>query len=193
MIEKLSYIYQESKYEIGIILDAFKNFINLKQRDDENLSSYLERFRAAADNLKTQLGGEIILTKYITTMDNYDETNKTTFIKTAYEEFKAYTFLVNSDNTKYGSLIKNLAQQQSLKNTQYPKTVTAASEVLLEHKWDDKYQEVKKKRKDNEKKKDEYNSTATTVSSNEDIKISFAQLENACYCCGKKGHSSNKC
>uniref|UniRef100_UPI00352359D8 hypothetical protein n=1 Tax=Salmonella enterica TaxID=28901 RepID=UPI00352359D8 len=55
------------------------------------------------------------------------------------EEYLAYTFIINSDNNKYGSLIKSLAQQQSLKNTQYPKTLTAASEVLMEHQWDEKY------------------------------------------------------
>ena len=42
VIEGLSYNYQESKYEIAIILDAIKTFINLKQKEDENLTSYLE-------------------------------------------------------------------------------------------------------------------------------------------------------
>ena len=27
----------------------------------------------------------------------------------------------------------------------------------------------------------------------EEMELSFAQLENACYGCGKKGHTSNKC
>ena len=31
------------------------------------------------------------------------------------------------------------------------------------------------------------------MNTREELELSFAQLENACYCCGKKGHSSNKC
>ena len=37
--------------------------------------------------------------------------------------------------------------------------------------------------------------TVSTVSStmNNELELSFAQLEKVCCCCGKKGHSSNKC
>ena len=194
-IEALSYNYQESRYEIAIIADAIRNFINIKQKDDENLSSYLERFTAASNNLIAQKGSEIILTKYMETMNGYDEDNPKPFMKKAYEEYMAYTFLINSFQNKYGSLIKNLAQQQSLKNTQYPKSLTAASEVLLEHQWDAKYMEQKKIQRDKDKKSKEqdHDTTSTTTSSTEDLELSFAQLESACYCCGKKGHSSNKC
>ena len=135
-IESLSYNYQESKYEIAIVYDAIRTFINLKQREDENLTSYLERFKAAAENMKTQLGSEIKLTKYTTQMDGYDSGEHEKYSKKAFEEMKAYAFIANSDSTKYGTIIKGLARQQSLKNTQYPKTLTAASEVLMEHTWD---------------------------------------------------------
>ena len=194
-VESLSYNYQESKYEIAIIADAIRIFVNLRQKEDESLSSYLESFQAASNNMLAQKGSEIILTKYMETMQGYDPDNQQPFIKKAYEEYLAYTFLVNSDSSKYGSLIKNLAQQQSLKNTQYPKSLTAASEVLLEHQWDSKYYENKKSRKDKEKKaREQDNETASAVTNTtEELELSFAQLENACYCCGKKGYSSNKC
>ena len=136
-----------------------------------------------------QKGTEFILTKYMATLDNYDTTNTKPAMKKAYDEYLAYTFIMNSDHNKYGSLIRNLAQQQSLKNTQYPKTLTSASEVLMEHRWDAKYLEVKRKR---DKKRDQDDDTTTTSSPGE-LELSFAQLENACYCCGKKGHNSTKC
>ena len=186
-IEGLSYNYQESKYEIAIIFDAIKTFTTIKQKDEENLTTYMDRFKAASNNMKTQIGGEIILTKYIKTMENYDASKEATFIKLAFEELKAYAFIANSDSNKYGSLIKNLAQQQSLKNTQYPKTLTAAAEVLMEHHWDQEYFDAKKKRKEQQQNDNENNSN------NNEMELSFAQLENACYCCGKKGHSSNYC
>ena len=194
-IEALSYNYQESKYEIAIVADAIRNFVTLKQKDDESLTNYMDRFKAASDNMIAQKGNEFVLTKYMQTLDNYDSNNPTKAMKRAYEEYLAYTFIINSDNNKYGSLIKNLAQQQSLKNTQYPKTLTAASEVLMEHKWDEKYYEAKKKR-DNNNRRDRGNDDSTissTTSTSNEMELSFAQLENACYCCGKKGHNSNQC
>ena len=189
-VESLSYNYQESKYEMGIILDSIRTFINLKQKDDENLTNYLERFKAATENMKTQLGGELILTKYVESMDDYTKSNEIQCIKKAFEELKAYTFIANSDQNKYGTLVKNLAQQQALKNTQYPKTLTAASEVLMEHQWDQKYFDSKQKRREQQRNRSNNESNETNK---EELELSFAQLENACYCCGKKGHSSNKC
>ena len=67
-VEALSYNYQESKYEIAIIADAIRTFVNLRQKEEENLSSYLERFQAASNNMIAQKGSEIILTKYMETM-----------------------------------------------------------------------------------------------------------------------------
>ena len=196
-IEGLSYNYQESKYPIEIIFDALKNFINLKQKDDEDLTSYLDRFKAANNNLKTQLGEEIILTNYIKTLDDYDEndlSNLPTLKKESYEELKAYVFLANSDRNKYNTLIKNLAQQQSLKNSQYPKTLKAATEALQNHPWDPKYHEEKKKHK-NQSRHDNENNNNNNININgqPEVELSFAQLQNACYCCGKKGHGSDKC
>jgi hypothetical protein len=41
----------------------------------------------------------------------------------AFEQFLAYAYLENSDKAKYGSLLNNLRQQQSLKHDQYPKFI----------------------------------------------------------------------
>ena len=192
-IEALSYNYQDTKYEVAIIFDAIKTFINLRQNEEEHLTSYLERFNAAADNVITQLGNEITMSKYIKTMDGYNQENEKTYTKQAFEELKAFAFLSNSDNTKYGTIIKALAQQQSLKNSQYPKTVTAASQVLMEHTWDQKYHDEKKRKNEQQTNSDNTNQNNNSNRLPEELELSFAQLQNACYCCGKKGHSANKC
>ena len=49
------------------------------------------------------------------------------------ERLAAYVYLVNSDQNKYGSVIKNLNSQKSLKNDKFPKTVTDAHNVLINH------------------------------------------------------------
>ena len=51
----------------------------------------------------------------------------------------------NVDQNWYGSLMKNLSQQYSLDNNQYPKTITVATDVLSNHKLDQKYFDNKKK------------------------------------------------
>ena len=71
--------------------------------------------------------------------------------------------------------------------TQLPDSVIV-SEVLMEHTWDATYQENKRKKKEQSNKDKE-----SKEDKKEELELSFAQLENACYVCGKKGHTSNRC
>ena len=70
----------------------------------------------------------------------------------AFEQFLAFTYLVNSDKNKYGSLLNNLKQQQSLKHDQYPKTVSDALNVLNNHKLDNIGKNTMKKQKKTKRK-----------------------------------------
>jgi len=131
--------YQEYRYEMAIILDALTTCLNLKQRENESLIDYTKRFKTARDVLLSHLGGPIILTKYVETMDEYDENDQVKIEKcanAAFAQLMAYTYLTHSDQTKYGSLIKGLQTQQSLENNQYPVTVTEANNILSNHKFD---------------------------------------------------------
>ena len=60
----------------------------------------------------------------------------------------AFLLLRGSDQNKYGSMIKGLAQQFSLGNDQYPKTIIAATDVLSTHKIDQKYFDNQKKERE---------------------------------------------
>ena len=62
--------YQEHRYEMSIITDALKTFINLKQRDGETLQDYTRRFKTSKDVLESHIGGPIILPKYVQSMKN---------------------------------------------------------------------------------------------------------------------------
>jgi len=57
--------YQESQYEMSIILDAVKNMINIKQRENETLQEYTKRFKTSLDVMESHIGGPIEFTKYI--------------------------------------------------------------------------------------------------------------------------------
>ena len=49
----------------------------------------------------------------------------------------------NADESKYGSILKNLNQQFSLGNNQYPNSITKANSVLNNHKFDVVYTKSK--------------------------------------------------
>ena len=70
-----------------------------------------------------------------------------------------------------------LITQQSLGNDQYPRTITEATSVLSSHRFD--YSTPKSKNPNNKKEK---------PMPQEQINLSFAQVEGRCYYCGKEGH-----
>jgi hypothetical protein len=179
-VKQHSLNYQEHRYEMSIILSALKTLINLRQRDQESLTDYTRIFKAARDLLVTQLGGPIILTRYVESMEGMNKNDKEEMRKCqemVFEQFLAYTYLDNCDKAKYDSLMNNLKQQQSLKHDQNPKTIADASNVLKSHKFDNMGRKIGEKNKENyTKSKGDDNSELP--------ELSFAQLEGKCYCCG---------
>ena len=104
----------------------------------------------------SQVGGPLILTRFV---DSMPEVNKNIskdyqrFQEIAFEQFMTYTYLENSDQNKYGTLMNNLKQQHSLQNDQYPKILIHATNILSNHKFDNsnkKNQDKNKRREDNE-------------------------------------------
>jgi hypothetical protein len=111
----------------------------------------------------------------------------------AYSQWMTYLLLRGSDQRKYGSLLTGFVSQFSLGNDQYPKTIMTACDVLSNHKIDDRFYNMMK-RKNNERQPTERLSSENDESSQ--ASKSFAQQKSAmiCYCCGKEeGHLSNQC
>ena len=185
--------YQETRYEMSIISDAFRVVFTAKQKENESLQDYTRKFKTARDILESHIGGPVILVKYVKTMNGYDENNPETteeLIKMACEQMFAFIYLENADQDKYGSILKNLNSQKSLGNDQYPKTIVEANNVMSNHKFDNaksNNQQEKKKQTDRNQNKDK------KEEEEEPITFSFMQMEGKCYCCGKQGHKSPDC
>jgi hypothetical protein len=65
--------YQETRYEMSIISDAFRALFNVQQKESESLQDYTRRYKTAREILESHLGGQIVLTKFVRTMPKYDE------------------------------------------------------------------------------------------------------------------------
>jgi hypothetical protein len=174
--------FQDKKYPMTIIMDAFRAFSNTKQKENESLQDYTKRFKVAKEVLESHLGGPINLTKYITTMKEFtseNELNYKNLSNMAFEQYCAYLYLEQSDKKKYGSIMNGLSTQYSLNNNQYPKSLTEAVNVLSNHKFDANYFNRSSRNNDQEDQVQPH--------------LSFAQLEGRCYCCGVAGHLSPDC
>ena len=204
-IKEHSLNFQESKYEMSIITEAIKNFFNTKQKDNESLQEYTRRFKSAKDIMESHVGGPITLKKYIQLSTDYKEDLKQhqdkngnendkpniyeeKYIKNASSKLYAYIYLDNADKSKYESILKNLNQQFSLGNNQYPNSIIEASSALNNHKFDMGYTKTKLNSR-NQISREKENANETE----EPILLTFAQIEGRCYCCGKPGHKSPQC
>jgi hypothetical protein len=56
----------------------------------------------------------------------------------AFNRWMAYLLIRNSDQAKYGSLSNGLVSQFSMQNNQYPKTCTTATDILSNHRFDNR-------------------------------------------------------
>ena len=121
---------------------------------------------------------------------------KRNLIKKASEKLYAFIYLENSDQNKFAGVIITLSQQKSFGNDQFPNTIVEASHILSNHNYDNN--KIKNARRNGNKINAEISKTFGK-GENQDVnrapkaKLSFAQLEIKCYCCGKKGHQSPQC
>jgi hypothetical protein len=139
-IRELTHETDESRYPYLAIIETISRFVNLRQLDDEDLITYVKRFKAQKDIVKEQLGKNF-LSDFVEWTQEYKDlagqTNEQQELKkTALEKFQAELLIRNSDKTKYGTLITTLTSQFSMNKDQYPKTLADATKVLELHKFD---------------------------------------------------------
>jgi len=182
-----------AKYEFATLTESLRRILETKQDDDEGLVEYTKRYKQAKDIVKDFIGTELLHNFVETTAEFQaaaDNAAKTKLKKESFDKWTSYMYLYNSDQKKYGSLMKNFKTQYSLGNNQYCETITAAADVLTNHTWDATYKESVKKRR---QQKAEAN--------NKNDKVKEEQLhaqgkgkdfKPTCYCCGGE-HKVTEC
>ena len=190
--------YQETRYVMSIVTDSLRHLMNTKQQEKESLQDYTRRFRVAKEVLESHVGTPISFPK-VTAADNDYTVNDTggkneECRKRTANRFYAYLYIENSDQDKYGSVLKGLNSQHSLKNDQYPQSIAEANNVLSQHKYDNKGNNSNGKDRNNRNNRgDNNNRNNSNQEETDELKLSFAQMEGMCYCCGKSGHKSPNC
>ena len=149
-IKKKMYDPARAKYEYISLTECVSRMIETRQDEKEALKDYIDRFKQNRDIFKSTLGPEI-LDNFVTSTKEYcDETDndvKEEIKKSAFEQWMTYLFVKNSDQRKYGSLLKLFSTNYSMGKTgidTFPKTLTKAIDILINHQWDESYNKAMK-------------------------------------------------
>jgi hypothetical protein len=80
-IKKHALSYQENRYDMLIISDSLKAFVNLKQKEGESLQDYTKWFKTSREVLERHMGGNIVIPKIIKSMQDCDEDDLDSVVK----------------------------------------------------------------------------------------------------------------
>ena len=72
-IKQHSMSYESTQYLMKTILDALKNYVNLKQRDDESHLDYMKRFKAAEEVFYSHVGVDFHFPKLLEADRDYND------------------------------------------------------------------------------------------------------------------------
>jgi hypothetical protein len=182
-----------ARYPFASITESITRFMTCKQLENKSLADYVKWFKSNCDGLAQTMGKDFLKKFIENTREYQDEPNvgkQNEMYKAAYPRWTAYMLMKNSDQGKYGLLMTSLTTQFPMGTNQYPEAVLKAVDILMNHRFDKR---EPKNNNDNQKNKNRNNDntvlTITTQSSFNQEDTKSAQ----CYCCGKKGHYTNKC
>ena len=196
-IKTLMYDSSTTRYPFMSLTDSIRDLINLKQyppRPDgsggESVTNYMKRFKTVRDVMTKHTGTdflEFFVKQSKRYKDETDATKKQEMIDGAFEKWMAYLLLENSDQAKYGSLLRNLRSQYSMEHDQYPDNFERAVTMLSEHPIDNA-KKLREQRQQARQKNDDEDGDRPRAQSHAQKKG-----EKICFACGKPGHVSTEC
>jgi len=184
-----------AQYPFTTVTDATRRVVNMQQGENEELLSYVKRFKQQHDVFKAHVG-TTVLDSFVTQQEDYknetDAMKKQELQDGAFEAWMALLLLHDSDQAKYGTLMADLVTQYSLGNDQFPETISVTVDVLTHHKFDQKYYDRQKRNHSRGQQRDHRHSQEDGRRT-----TSFSQCQGQstviCHCCGETGHISPNC
>lgn len=200
-IRKLIQAPSRGQYDFQLLDGYLTELLNIRQKDDEHVTRYYERFKSHKDVVLQVLGSRF-LDKWTENREEYkkltDVREQAKMKENAFEAYMAYKLIAKSDWKKYGSLVTKLASNCSLGVDNYPKTIRKAYEALVNHKHDKEYVEKKKQNEANDDD-DQIGRTQSFMQNNGDGNGNGNRRNNGrrgpvtCFCCGEQGHPQRLC
>ena len=101
--------FDDKKKASIVIINAIMNLMTRRQRDNEDLTDYTKHFKVVRDVCKEKYGG-IFKIPTLTQKESTWGSDPEGSYKTTYASFLAILYLKNTDQMKYGSFIKKMAE-----------------------------------------------------------------------------------
>ena len=103
---------------MAVILDALRPLLLTKQKDGKSLQNYTKRFKIARAALESLIGGSIVITKILTTIQGYTkfltceiDIEKTKSTKFFFEQLLVYICFMNANQSRYGLIVASLIKK----------------------------------------------------------------------------------
>ena len=202
-IRNLAHDPVRARNPIGSMLTAMRRFLNFRQRDEEDLSDYVQRFKDECNTFISYVGRQI-WDWYAEQLPEYatlpDDIAKQTLKTDTFKAICGYLLIDCCDRSKYKSLVDSLSSHFSRGNDQYPTTVEAASDMLNAHKPTRKDRHSRQRGggrgngRGGTRGGRDGSSGGRSTSDDTQRETSFAQRPGIiCHCCGQPGHKSPDC
>ena len=181
-------------YDMKSMHEVHAQLINIYQSKEESVSSYYDRMVTLNKMVKETWGSTVPFQFSSLSKDAIGEV-KEDLLAISYDRYLAYIFITKAYRPKYASWLKTLDQSMKDGHNNYPTTLLDAKKRLENQPFDAGWNSSSKAPKEKESRKvDHHAKKDDSTQINEVIpELSFQQMENACFCCGKKGHLSNTC
>ena len=87
--------YQEYKYSMSIISDAFPNLLRTRQKDYRNLQKYAKRFKTAKDIFQSHLGGPLTIPKVVHDHPDFHDDNEAENLSIVEEVYQQFQIMIH--------------------------------------------------------------------------------------------------
>ena len=203
-IRSVTLQFHDNKDSFMSLLDAQFGFLSCKQKPNESADEYADNLIGWSDTIETHGGTVAVNFKLIgATADDGTTRSDETRKQMARERTIARCLIRNADQSRYGMLITELANQYAGQQDNYPNDIAAAKSLLVMYKTPTN---TAAQRTGNQQPRQQQRTTTTTSSDplhgltlaqRTDIAISGidGQLRPSvtCYGCGLPGHMAGEC
>jgi hypothetical protein len=186
-IKNIIFMFEDQSYEMHSLFKANESVYLMKQKEDESITKYYERFMDAVETAE-QYGACFGIDKAtmekdekfteLTDDEKGEEENIIAAQQRSRDRYLAYIFIYRLDHVRYGTMKRDLQNDYAKGAKTYPQSIVEAYNLALNYRSD--------------KKKTPNNNKTTGLSFNQN-KANNKNKDITCYKCGKKGHYASNC